>query len=71
MRQFYTYRLIGKLTNRFFTTSGVLLAQPDRGFFHYRRTAFSSILQSRVGNILSKAEALPFNLNQDGGVYHI
>ncbi len=28
-------------TDRFFAASGVLSAQSDRGFFHYRRAAFS------------------------------
>ena len=53
-------------TDRFFATSGVLSAQSDRGFFHYRRAAFSSMLKSRVGNILAKAAALRINLNLDG-----
>jgi hypothetical protein len=42
-------------TDRFFADSGVLSAQSDRGFFHYHRAAFSSILKSRVGNILVKS----------------
>ncbi len=41
-------------------------AQSDRGFFHYRRAAFSSMLKSRVGNILAKAATLRINLNLDG-----
>jgi hypothetical protein len=53
-------------TDRFFAASGVLSAQSDRGFFHYRRAAFSSMLKSRVGNILAKAAALRINLNLDG-----
>jgi hypothetical protein len=53
-------------TDRFFEASGVLSAQSDRGFFHCRRAAFSSMLKSRVGNILTKAEALRINLNLDG-----
>jgi hypothetical protein len=53
-------------TDRFFTSSGVLPAQSDRGFFHYRHAAFSSILKSRVGNILTKVEVLRINLNLDG-----
>ena len=65
LSEFYSYRLIGKLTV-FFTTSGVLSTQSDRGFFHYHHTAFSSILKSRVGNILAKAAALRINLNLDG-----
>ncbi len=40
-------------TDRFFTVSGVLSAQSDRGFFHYLRANFSSMFKSRVGNIPS------------------
>jgi hypothetical protein len=36
------------------------------GRFHYRRAAFSSMLKSRVGNILAKASAIRINLNTDG-----
>ena len=36
------------------------------GFFHIRRAAFSSMLKSRVGNILAKAADLRINLNLDG-----
>ena len=53
-------------TDRFFAASGVQLAQTNRGMFHYRRAAFSSMLKSRVGNILAKAEALRITLNLDG-----
>jgi hypothetical protein len=53
-------------TDRFFAASGVLSVQSDRGFFHHRRAAFSSMLKSRVGNILAKAEALRININLDG-----
>ncbi len=53
-------------TDRFFAASGVLSAQSDRGFFHYHRVAFSSMIKSRVGNILVKAAALRINLNMDG-----
>ena len=53
-------------TDRFFSDSGVQLAQFDRGFFHYHRTDFSSILRSRVGNILAKAAALRITLTLDG-----
>ena len=35
-------------TDRFFAASGVQLAQSNRGPYHYRRTAFSSMLKSRV-----------------------
>ena len=53
-------------TDRFFAASGVQLAQTNCGLFHYRRVAFSSMLKSRVGNILAKAAALRINLNLDG-----
>ena len=53
-------------TDRFFAASGVQLAQTDRGQFHFRRAAFSSMLKSRVGNILTKAVVLRINLNLDG-----
>ena len=52
-------------TDRFFASSGVQLAQFDRGFFNYRR-AVSSMLKSHVGNILSKAATLLITLNLDG-----
>ncbi len=45
-------------TDRFFAASGVLSAQSDCGFFHYHRDAFSSMLKSRVGNILVKVATL-------------
>ena len=50
-------------TDRFFAASGVQLSQPDRGFFHYLRAAFSSMIKSRVGNILAKPTTLRINLN--------
>ncbi len=71
--EFYSYSLIRILflqshreTDSFFTVSGVLSAQSDRGFFHYRRVAFSSMLKFRVGNILTKVVVLRINLNIDG-----
>ena len=62
---FYSYRLIGKLT-RFFAASGVQSAQSASGFFHFRRAAFSSALKSKVGLALAKAAALRIVLNLDG-----
>ena len=61
-------RLGGYIANLsdFFTASGVQLAQFDCGFFHYRRAAFSSMLKSRVGNILAKDADLRVTLNLDG-----
>jgi hypothetical protein len=52
--------------DRFFATSGVQLAQSHRGMFHYRRTVFSSQLETKVGGILDKAASLRVNLNIDG-----
>ncbi len=46
--------------------SGVLSAQSDRGFFHHLPEDFSSMLKSRVGNILVKVSVLRVNLNLDG-----
>ncbi len=40
--------------------------QSDRGFFHYLLTTFSSMIKSRVGNILVKDTVLRINLNLDG-----
>jgi hypothetical protein len=53
-------------TDRFFAASGVQSAHHDRGFFHLRRAAYSSMLKSKCGNILAKASALCVNLNLDG-----
>ena len=53
-------------TDRFFADSGVQSVQSDRGFFHFLCVVFSSMLKSRVSNILAKAAALRINLNLDG-----
>ena len=54
-------------TDRFFAASGVQSAQSTSGgFFHFRRAAFSSMIKSRVGSVLTKAAALRINLNLDG-----
>jgi hypothetical protein len=53
-------------TDRFFATSGVQLAQQNRGLFHFRRAAFSANLKAKVGSTLAKAAALCINLNIDG-----
>jgi hypothetical protein len=53
-------------TDRFFTTSGVLSAQSDRGFFHSCHEVFSSMFKSRVVNILVKVATLRVNLSIDG-----
>ena len=44
-------------TDRFLVSSEVQLAELDRGFFHYLRTV-SSMVKSRLGNILVKATTL-------------
>ena len=54
--------------DRFFAASGVPLAQSTSGQFHYRRTAFSSQLKSKLGNLLTKAAALQITLNIDGAL---
>jgi hypothetical protein len=53
-------------TDRFFADSGVQLAQPNRGLFHFRRAAFSAQVKAKVGSTLAKAAALRINLNIDG-----
>jgi hypothetical protein len=45
-------------TDRFFATSGVQLAQRDRGLFHFHCTVF--------GITLTKSKSLRINLNIDG-----
>ena len=62
---YYSYRLIGKLT-AFLQLQEFQLAQQDRGQFHYLRAAFLQQLKSRVGLVLAKAAALRINLNIDG-----
>jgi hypothetical protein len=47
-------------TDRFFAVSGVQLAQTTCGLFNYHRAVFSSILKSRVGNILTKTGGFSF-----------
>jgi hypothetical protein len=55
-----------RATTRFFTGSGVQVAQQNRGLFHFRRTTFSPNLKTKVGNTLTKDTALRINLNIDG-----
>ncbi len=62
---FYSYRIIGKLT-AFFAASGVQPAQTQRGMFHFRRAAFAQQIKSKVGLALVKASVLRINLNIDG-----
>ena len=65
LSDFYSYRLIGKLT-AFLHLQEFHLTQTDRGQYHYHRAAVSSQLKSRVGLALAKASALRINLNIDG-----
>jgi hypothetical protein len=54
-------------TDRFFTASGVQLVQTHPGGqFTFRRAAFLTQLQIKVGLALPKAAALRINLNLDG-----
>jgi hypothetical protein len=64
---FYSYRLIGKLTAFLHLQEFISKQTPvTTGQFHFRRTGFASMLKSRVGNILAKAAALRININLDG-----
>jgi hypothetical protein len=65
LSDFSSYRLIGKLTV-FFAASGVQLAQPNSGLFHFLRAEFSAQPQTKVGSTLVRATALRINLHIDG-----
>ena len=52
-------------TDRFFTDSGVQIAQSTSGHFHFKCETFSSQLKSKVDNILVKAAELWITLNID------
>jgi hypothetical protein len=53
-------------TDRFFTVSGVQLAQTDRGLFHFRHVTFSVTLKGKVASTLTKVGDLRITLNIDG-----
>ena len=53
-------------TDRFFAASGVQLAQPTSGIFHFHHIAFSAQLKTQVGSTLVKAAVLRININIDG-----
>ncbi len=55
-------------TDRFFASSGVQLAQPTSGIFHFHRTAFSAQVKAKVGSTLVKSATLRINLNIDGKI---
>ncbi len=65
LSDFYSYRIIGKLTD-FFTVSGVQFTETDSGLFHFRRSVFDQQLKSRVGLTLGKETVLRIKLNLDG-----
>jgi hypothetical protein len=65
LSDFYSFRIIGKLT-AFFAASGVQLAQLNSGTFHFRLAAFSAQLKAKVCSTLDKDAALRINLNIDG-----
>jgi hypothetical protein len=52
-------------TDRFFAVSGVHLAQPTSGQFHFLRVEFSDHLRSKIGNMLTKVSSLRITLNID------
>ncbi len=62
---FYSYRLIGKLTD-FISPSGVQLVQHDRDQFHFRLVTFTQHLKNRVDMSLSKQTSSRITLNLDG-----
>jgi hypothetical protein len=53
-------------TDRFFAISGVHLVDSTSGLFHFHRTASSSKLKGRVGDILPMVPVLRITLNLDG-----
>ncbi len=64
LSEFYSYRLIGKLTaflqlQEFCLNNQIVDSSTTV-------TRFSSMIKSRVGNILAKAASLRINLNLDG-----
>ena len=62
---YYSYRLIGKLTV-FFAVSGVQPVQhTSGGIFTLKRAAFLTQLKAKVGSSLAKAAAIRVNLNID------
>ncbi len=65
LSDFYSYRIIGKLTD-FFADSGVQSAQSTSSQFHFHHVTFSAHFKSKVGLTLAKTEDLRINLNLDG-----
>ena len=52
-----------RATKRFFSASGVQLAQTNHDIFRFHRMAFYSQLKSKLGNILVKVAALSVCIN--------
>jgi hypothetical protein len=50
----------------FFFSLAFLLAQTDRGLFHFRRAAFAQQLKNRVVLTLTKVVTLRITFNLDG-----
>ncbi len=53
-------------TDLFFTVSGVLSPQSDRGFYHLCHATVSTQVQRKVGLTLGKVTTLRISLNLDG-----
>jgi hypothetical protein len=56
-------------TDRFFSSSGVHLAESTGGLFHVFRVTFSSHLKEKVAFTLTKSATLRLNLNLDGSPF--
>ena len=66
LSDFYSFRLIGKLT-AFFATSGVHPVQhTSGGIFTFNRAVFLSQLKSKIGSRLGEEATIRVNLNIDG-----
>ena len=66
---YYSYRLIGKLT-AFFAASGVQLPESNRGTFHFKRAVFLGQIKTKIGSNLAKTAVLSVNFNIDGAPSH-
>jgi hypothetical protein len=64
---FYSYRLIGKLTAFLHLQEFCQINQTVDSYFHYHRTAFSVQLKRKVGLTLVKESVLRITLNLGGG----
>jgi hypothetical protein len=66
LSDFYSHRLIGKLTVFLQIQEFNWSAESISGQFHFLRSAFSSQLKGKVGLTLATAAVLRINLNLDG-----